>query len=354
MSTRPLVVRFGALGDMVMITPLLRILAARCGEPVDVLGSGKWCHDIFAHLPWVADVEVLSGRKTPYYLSSEQRALVKKLKQRGPGPVWFLEDMPKAWRLMQRAGIHRDHCVRMDDFKRGVDEHTVRHWIRLAQLNPQRYALPLLQDESLAAENCELMISAEETSNCAVWLQSLNCADAPLVLIQAGSKKTMKGGKPDRESNLKYWPPEHWAQVIQHVLSVQPRAHVLICGAPSEQALAIDIAALVKNDRVHAVADQLPLRRLVALMKRAHSCISVDTGPAHIAAAVNCPLVVLFGQTNPRLYQPMTSESIVSIVSQTPVDRVAPGSTAWAACNSMANINPEQVQQAWDQLCQQG
>ena len=32
--------------------------------------------------------------------------------------------------------------------------------------------------------------------------------------------------------------------------------------------------------------------------------ISVDSGPAHAAAAVGCPLVVLFGKALPSLYRP--------------------------------------------------
>jgi ADP-heptose:LPS heptosyltransferase len=42
-------------------------------------------------------------------------------------------------------------------------------------------------------------------------------------------------------------------------------------------------------------AAELPLGRLLALCASAHSMISVDTGPAHAAAALDLPLVVLFG-----------------------------------------------------------
>jgi ADP-heptose:LPS heptosyltransferase len=42
-------------------------------------------------------------------------------------------------------------------------------------------------------------------------------------------------------------------------------------------------------------AAELTLPRLLALCARAHSMISVDTGPAHAAAALGLPLLVLFG-----------------------------------------------------------
>jgi len=40
------------------------------------------------------------------------------------------------------------------------------------------------------------------------------------------------------------------------------------------------------------------------LLERATSLISVDTGPAHAAAALGCPTVALFGVSDPVLYRP--------------------------------------------------
>lgn len=53
------------------------------------------------------------------------------------------------------------------------------------------------------------------------------------------------------------------------------------------------IQAAAGSQRV-VVAD-LPLRQLLALCELAHSMISVDTGPAHAAAALGLPLVVMYG-----------------------------------------------------------
>ena len=46
------------------------------------------------------------------------------------------------------------------------------------------------------------------------------------------------------------------------------------------------------------------MTRLVALLARAAALISVDSGPAHAAAAVGCPQVVLFGKASTSLYRP--------------------------------------------------
>jgi ADP-heptose:LPS heptosyltransferase len=46
----------------------------------------------------------------------------------------------------------------------------------------------------------------------------------------------------------------------------------------------------------------------------AHSCISVDTGPAHAAAALDCPLVVLFGKASPARFRPVSGTSPVQVI----------------------------------------
>ena len=83
----------------------------------------------------------------------------------------------------------------------------------------------------------------------------------------------------------------------------------------------------------------LPLGFLKALLETAHSMISVDTGPAHLAAALGCPLVVLFGGRSPRMWAPRSGRrSAVSVIGGLPgVERVD-------------EIEVEQVAQAWCRL----
>ena len=52
------------------------------------------------------------------------------------------------------------------------------------------------------------------------------------------------------------------------------------------------------------VAAELGLRQLLGMSELAHSMISVDTGPAHAAAALGLPLVVMFGAESQREWLP--------------------------------------------------
>src|SRR5690606_22867695 len=87
----------------------------------------------------------------------------------------------------------------------------------------------------------------------------------------------------------------------------------ILCGSPPEHALLEDIRAAANNDpRVHNLADDLPIPRLLALLEAAHSMVSVDTGPAHAAAALGCPLVVMFGAASPAQWRPIGPGAIAT------------------------------------------
>ena len=45
--------------------------------------------------------------------------------------------------------------------------------------------------------------------------------------------------------------------------------------------------------------------------------LSVDTGPAHAAAAIGLPQVVLFGAADPALYRPRAAPGVAVICVQT-------------------------------------
>jgi len=126
----------------------------------------------------------------------------------------------------------------------------------------------------------------------------------PLVLIQIGNKRTMRRGLRRLAVNNKYWPNERWAEVLRHVRQQHPDHALVLLGTGPEYALNQEVAASAGVGRLYNAAGELPIPRLIALLARAAGLITVDSGPAHAAAAVGCPLVVLFGKALPSLYRP--------------------------------------------------
>ena len=84
-----------------------------------------------------------------------------------------------------------------------------------------------------------------------------------------------------------------------------PDAAIILVGAPQEEGFLELIRREANLPQVNAAV--LPLTRLFALCALSHSMISVDTGPAHAAAAVGLPLVVLFGADPPQVWKPRSA-----------------------------------------------
>ena len=76
---RPLAVRCGAFGDMVLLTALIRVLHARFQSPVDIVTSGPWSEPLLRGQPGVGEIWSVRSRKTPYWLSADQRRVVRQL-----------------------------------------------------------------------------------------------------------------------------------------------------------------------------------------------------------------------------------------------------------------------------------
>lgn len=335
----PLVCRFGAFGDMVLLTPLLKHLYQRCGKPCDLIGIGGWNRQLFAEMPWVRHIYTIDSRAAPYWINRGQRELVTSLSEAQHQYAWVCETDSRSFRLLSRAGIDRHNSVAQPDLEKVENEHYCDKWLRLAQLSPSEFDFPPIEPE---APNTALFVKPSEVVECQGWLMSRKLdPKAPIVCIQAGSKRTTRRGRANRASNTKFWKPNNWAAVINGVLGQDSTTQVLLCGLPAEAEMCEDILAQCKDkSRVQSVADDLPMRRLLALLSIAHSCISVDTGPAHAAAALNCPLVVLFGQANPNRFRPVSSESPISILI---------GKTA-AGASDISQITPDQVLQSWSAL----
>ncbi len=89
------------------------------------------------------------------------------------------------------------------------------------------------------------------------------------------------------------------------------------------------------------------LRPILALSSHAHSMISLDTGPAHAAAALNRPLIVLFGKSDPRVNCPISRGSPVILITGPEGAPIEDDETGWARHHSMESVTVETVLAAW-------
>lgn len=314
----PLVIRFGALGDMVLLTPLLHLLHRRFGQPCRVVGSGGWLEPLFANHPDVSGTLRLASRKRPYWLDASQRSLVALLLAQPPGPVYVCDDysIDKIRWLLGRARVPADHCVFANpDCLLREGDHWIDRWHRFGAMTPAAFTYAPAANPADAPDAPCLAVDDADRTDLDAWLRAHGCEDAPLVLLQPGNKRTLKRGRVGQIGDSKQWPLANWVALIEAVLQRRPDARIVLCGTPPEARLLRTIAAAARSDRVLTTADGPTLRRLLALCERAMAMISVDTGPAQAAAALGCPLIVLYGSALPSLWLPRspTGSEIVAL-----------------------------------------
>jgi ADP-heptose:LPS heptosyltransferase len=101
----------------------------------------------------------------------------------------------------------------------------------------------------------------------------------------------------------KQWTAEGFAAAADHLVDRWNLPAVVIAG-PGQETVARDVAAAAKNPV--AVVSGLHLKELVALLEMSRIFVGNDSGPMHIAAALNRPVVAVWGSSNPVVWHPWT------------------------------------------------
>jgi ADP-heptose:LPS heptosyltransferase len=118
-------------------------------------------------------------------------------------------------------------------------------------------------------------------------------AAAMLAGLSLASETALVGLLPGASQPQRCWPPEKYAQVGLRLLAARP-CHFFIFGSRSERPLGEKLAALLPPGTTSLCAGGTSIAGLAALLSRLNLLITNDTGPMHLAAAVNTPVLAFF------------------------------------------------------------
>jgi heptosyltransferase I len=193
------------------------------------------------------------------------------------------------------------------DVKIGVDRARARDlgWLftnRELAKQPMRHMqdqfLEFLQPLGLAAEPVEYRLRAGEPER--AWQRQLFMElERPAVPLVIGTTK------PEKD-----WLPERWAALadaLWHDFGLEP----LLVGGQSERELATERVIQSLGKRKPRSALGSGLRRLLAILEGSALVISPDTGPIHMAVAVDRPVIGLYGHTNPKRTGPYRYQDLL-------------------------------------------
>jgi ADP-heptose:LPS heptosyltransferase len=143
---------------------------------------------------------------------------------------------------------------------------------------------------------------------------------------------------PSAHSSVARWPTEYFLLLAEKLQSEHGLAPVFI-GDDADDS--------VRDTRFLNLAGKTDLAELGWLLKHARVLVTRDTGPSHLAAAVGCPVVVIFGRTapiyGPTRWRPLTNKAVI-VTKPVPRKRWESQAKYWR--RSFAAIHVDEVQAA--------
>jgi len=292
-STAPriLAVRFSSIGDIVLITPLLRALRERHPECYLAVATKQAFAPLLSENPHLDRVIEYDRNTALTKLASQIRAgrfshhldLHDNLRSRALR--WLV---PGRWTGYPRYRTARALLIRT---KRNVyPENTPPV--------PERFFAAARElDVRPDGKPAELHINPSESRNADTWLEQRGLAQTrPLVVLA-----------PMAAHATKRWPVERWLELVPRAIAAG--ADIAVVGGPGDIE-ACKVVADAGGERAASNAGAMGLQGTGALLEKASVTVSGDTGVMHMSTAVGTPVVTLFGPTaEPFGFFPYKAES---------------------------------------------
>ena len=278
---RALVLRCGALGDLIYATSVIDALRKEYGNDVliDFIctpGTAK----LFENDPRINQVFPLKHKKLPIWLSPQKRAIIRHSHEH-PYDLFISLEFGKQFKSLIQA-INATHKTGMGILPTDVDTSNIN-----------RGEATKLYYRDIVGENC--LASAKPIVYGAPT--ELNLPANAIIIAPSNSHNQKKG------LNYRAWPFGHWRELM-HALSDHP---LIIVGAKGEEAFFDHLKPYPSN--VVDLVGKLSIPALITTVQNAQALICTDSATGHIGAAVDTPTFVLMGPNNPITDSPYQSSS---------------------------------------------
>jgi len=306
-TPRILIIRAGAIGDTLMATPLVRALRRTYPSAHLVFLCSRTAWDVVRYNPHLDQVIPLASRHVPAWLSLEKSGVLRQLRQLNLEWVLALESHPSFLDLARRTeaphliayaalpGGQRIERASFDPKKHSSENHLRAAWplgVRPSGLEMELH-YPAAFDDRLQER-----LSRRGLKN-----------GSRVVGIHAGW-----GGRKHspKQTRLRTWPADRFAELARW-LAESAGAQVVLTGSVDDRPMTEFIAQRAGIPCLD-LAGELSLLELAALIRRLDLYVTIDSGPAHMAAALGTPLVTLWGPGILEQTQPLPGRGPVSIL----------------------------------------
>lgn len=285
---RALILRCGALGDLIYATSVIGALRAQYGEDIIIdfittPGTAK----LFEYDSRVTQVFLLKHKRIPIWLNSQKRDIIQHSKK-NPYDIFISLESGKSFKSLIEE-IHASYKTGMGILKTNIDINSINR----CESTKQYYADII--DQHILATSKPSLIGIDQST----LAKKCSLPSNAIVFAPSNSHNQNKG------INYRAWPNEHWRSLIQ-ILST--KAVVIIVGARGEDAFFNAIKPYPQNNVIDLVG-KLSVAELVKTVQNAKALICTDSATGHIGAAVDTPTFVLMGPNNPITDSPYQSDT---------------------------------------------
>ncbi len=285
--SKTLVIRFSSVGDIVLSTPLLRVLRSKFPQSqIDYVTRKEFAELVKSnhHLNFTYELNSSDG-------FDGLRALKKKIRAKGYDFIIDIHNSLRSRYLRFGLGAAEIVTINKRVGKRWLLVHFKKNFYKEIVSVADRYIEPL---KKFGIENDEKGLELHIPDN--VLFDVSN----KLAALKLHRFERTIGMCPAAKHATKRWPQERFAELGAR-FAHDHRAKLLLFGGAEDVGLCSAIAAFINSnagsERATDLSGQLSLLETAAAMQYCDVIVTNDSGLMHIAAAMKKKLFAIFGST---------------------------------------------------------
>ncbi len=293
--------KIGALGDVLMTTPLVREVRKIFPKAKLTYYVGKYAAPVLEGNKNVDRIETFDQdmffKKNPFKVVALRSRIIKEHFDMAfvLDKHWIFGYFMKLCNIPVRIGFNRN----------GEGKY---HTASIIYHQPQHeilYYISLLEALGIKPEyntQLDLFVSKKDMAFAEKFFKDNKLRGTVVGVLVGGG-----GDNPGESGTIRRWSTHNYIELI-HKLSKNYK--VVLLGGPRDKELNENIIKFIKNKNVVNSAGRTAVHQSAALMKKCNVIVCHDSGPMHMAVAVNKKIVSLFGPTTPIRKAPLHKESI--------------------------------------------
>jgi heptosyltransferase-2 len=277
---RILVIRLSAIGDILLTTPVLRLLRQHCPTAqIDFLVKASY-QDLLCSNPCIDRLLLFPAGQTV-------RETLRTLRHTRYDLVLDLHRTLRSRLLYCGVLAQRKLAYNKHPLRRALLVHLGWNTLQAMTPVPELYAAPLRRlGVTAPLPGVEMHLAPGSQEAMQAYLAEV---------FPAGAARPLLAVAPGAHWPTKRWPGERFARVAQE-LAATHRAAVVVLGGEEDRLLGQDLCRWLRVPVLDSTGT-LTLMQTAALLQRCRLLLSNDSGLMHLATALQVPVVAIFGPT---------------------------------------------------------